>query len=147
MAEKNRLTQADFERLAEFRHALRTFMNFSLRAARGIGLSPQQHQALLAIKGHCGPEPMSIGNLAEQLIIAPHTAAELVGRLEIAGLVDKSEAADDRRKVHLALTTSAEIALLKLTRVHLEELRIIAPRLMRLMRDLASIAETKANAL
>lgn len=66
-------------------------MNFSVKAARHVGLATQQHQALLAINGHSGSEPISVGSLADQLIIAPHTAAELVARLETAGLVTKKK--------------------------------------------------------
>ena len=54
------------------------------------GLPSQQHQALLAIAGHAGPEPPTVGTLSEQLIVAPHTAAELVSRMAEAGLVAKA---------------------------------------------------------
>ncbi|HEY2034092.1 MAG TPA: hypothetical protein VGH02_10445, partial [Rhizomicrobium sp.] len=46
-----KLTPADYRALAEFRFLLRRFMAFSEEAARAAGLAPQQHQALLAIKG------------------------------------------------------------------------------------------------
>ena len=43
------LSDADYEPLAEFRYAPRRFLNRSAAAARAARLTPQQHQALLAI--------------------------------------------------------------------------------------------------
>lgn len=41
----------EYEALAEFRYGLRQFLHFSEQAARAAGLEPQQHQALLALRG------------------------------------------------------------------------------------------------
>ena len=139
------LTPADYETLAAFRFALRRFANFSAGAARAAGLTTHQHQALLAIKG-CPPgTQMTIGHLAEQLIVAPHTAAELVARLEAAHLVRKIVDEDDRRRIRLALTPRAEAALRKLTLAHRREVRGLTPRLLALLRDLdaAEIGKTE----
>ena len=46
------LSQADYEALATLRYTLRKFTDFSTSAAQEAGLPPQQHQALLAIKGN-----------------------------------------------------------------------------------------------
>lgn len=132
------LTSGDYERLAAFRHTLRRFANFSAGAAQQAGLTPNQHQALLSIKGHVG-EAMTVGTLAEQLLVAPHTAAELVGRLQTAGLADKVEDAVDRRRVVLRLTDRAETILKDLTLVHLREVRLLAPHLMTLFKDLDAL--------
>ncbi len=35
----------------DFRYEIRRFLNFSENVARAAGIEPQQHQALLAIKG------------------------------------------------------------------------------------------------
>jgi len=51
----------------DFRYALRTFLHFSSEAARAAGLSPQQHQAMLAIKAFPADAGASIGELAERL--------------------------------------------------------------------------------
>ena len=102
---------------------LRRFANFSAGAAQQAGLTTNQHQ------------------LAEQLLIAPHTAAELVGRLQAADLVDKVEDAFDRRRVVLRLTERAETILQALTLVHLREVRLFAPRLMTLFKDLDALLE------
>ncbi len=129
------LTQGDYESLAAFRHALRRFVNFSTEAARSAGLSTQQHQALLAIKGHRGGA-LTIGALADTLLVAPHTAAELVARLEAAGLITRVADPVDRRRVGLDLTAQAGEALRKLSLVHLQEVKVLAPRLMAIFRDL-----------
>lgn len=134
------LTQADFRRLAAFRFALRRFTRFSIDAARHANLTTQQHQALLAIKGHDGlnhfGSVITVGELAQQLIVAPHTAAELVVRLQDAGLVDKVEFREDHRRIGLKLTRRAEAALRKLTLLHLREVRVLAPRLMEILVEL-----------
>ncbi|MDK1477737.1 helix-turn-helix domain-containing protein, partial [Sinorhizobium sp. 6-117] len=81
------LTRADYESLATLRYTLRKFLDFSTSAAQEAGLPPQQHQALLAIKGLPVGETMTVGMLAEKLLIAPHTATELATRLVKAGYV------------------------------------------------------------
>lgn len=131
----DRLSQPDYERLAAFRHALRRFSSFSAAAAHGAGLTTNQHQALLAIKGH-GGGAMTVGVFAEQMMVAPHTAAELVGRLAAAGLVHKVEDAGDRRRVVLRLTERAESILRDLTLIHLREVRDLAPRIMAIFGEL-----------
>ena len=62
------------------------FLAFSEARAAECGLTPQQHQALLAIRG-AAPRPVSIGYVAERLILKPHSASGLVDRLEALGLV------------------------------------------------------------
>jgi hypothetical protein len=44
------LSPGDYEALANLRHALRKFTEFSSSEVQKLGLTPQQHQALLAIK-------------------------------------------------------------------------------------------------
>ena len=129
------LTQADYENLAAFRHALRRFVNFSTEAARVAGLTTKQHQALLAIKGARGA-PLTVGALADTLLVAPHTAAELVARLEAGGLVARVSDLADRRRVGLRLTEQADEALRALTVIHLREVKVLAPRLMSIFHDL-----------
>ena len=117
------VTQQDYEALAAFRHAMRRFLAFSEAAARAAGLTAQQHQAILAIKGQGPDAPMSVGDLAEHLVIRHHSAVELVDRLASAGLVRRAEDAGDRRRVGLRLTEKAEAVLMGLSATHLGELR------------------------
>lgn len=130
------LAQGDYERLAAFRFALRRFQHFSAEAAHAAGLTPTQHQALLSIKGHPGRRLMSIGQLAEHLLVAPHSAAELVQRLEDDGMLDKVPDAQDRRRIGLALTMQADAALRRLTSIHLQEVRVMAPGLIETLQGL-----------
>ncbi len=121
------LSQADYEALANLRFALRRFLAFSTAAAQEAGLPAQQHQALLAIKGHPAGQAMTVGVLAERLLIAPHTATELVDRLVAGDLVERSPDPADRRRLRLTLTTQAETVLRSLSVAHLREIAEIAP--------------------
>jgi DNA-binding MarR family transcriptional regulator len=122
------LRQVDYERLAELRYLLRRFLLFSEKAAQKAGLTAQQHQALLAVKGHRGP-PLTIGALAERLMIQPHSAVGLLDRLEAKELIHRSEAVADRRQVLIGLTPTAETLLRELSVAHRAELRRLAPLL------------------
>ncbi|MDE2007470.1 MAG: winged helix-turn-helix transcriptional regulator [Rhodospirillales bacterium] len=130
----------DYAALAAFRRALRGFTDFSERAARGAGLSPRQHQALLAIKG--APAPPTIGALAEALVIRPHSAVELVDRLTQLRLVERRADPADLRRARLALTERAETILRALSEAHLAELRAIRPSLIALLERFAPGAPT-----
>jgi DNA-binding MarR family transcriptional regulator len=118
-----RVTTKDYEALAAFRRALRRFLAFSEDAARGNGLTAQQHQAILAIKGYTGAGPMTVGELADHLLVRHHSAVELVDRLVRAELVNRIESSDDRRRVALILTPKASAILAELSAIHLEELK------------------------
>jgi DNA-binding MarR family transcriptional regulator len=118
---------ADYQRLAAFRHVLRRFLAFSEAAARQAGIPPQQHQALLAIKGAPSTAGVTVGYLAGQLLLQPNSAAELVDRMVNCGLLARGEAPDDRRRVVLSLTPSAEKALQALSAAHIRELQDSAP--------------------
>ena len=135
-AKPEQLSQSDYAVLSRFRFALRQFTAFSTRAAQAAGLPAQQHQALLTIKGHAGPAPMSVGVLAEELQIARHTATELVNRLADGGLVARVTYKDDRRRQTLAMTDKAEALLGSLTMAHLREMRQLAPTLIELLQTL-----------
>ena len=140
--ERQSNTQLDREQyaaIATFRYELRRFLAFSEAAANAEGLPTQQHQALLVIAGHQSPEPPTIGTIADRLLIAPHTAAELVSRMEKADLVVKSPAAHDRRAVELALTARARALLDRLTATHLEELTVLEPALARALQRLKRV--------
>jgi len=128
-----RISKSHYESLAALRHALRRFLNFSEDAARQSGLTPQQHQALLAIKGFPGRDYVSMAELADGLQLRHHSAVGLVDRLTRARLVQRKPAADDRRRVELRLTARGEKAIEKLSAIHLQELRQLGPELHRLV--------------
>ena len=93
-----RLTKADYELLAAFRYALRKFVGFSENAAIANGVSPQQYQTLLAIEGFPGRNWVTIGELAEQMRIAHHSAVGMVDRMEGLGLLKRASSEQDRRR-------------------------------------------------
>jgi DNA-binding MarR family transcriptional regulator len=127
------LAQADYERLAEFRYLLRRFLVFGEDAAEEAGLTAQQHQALLAIKGHRGPQPFTTGALAERLAIRPHSAVGLIDRLAAKELIRRCATSTDRRQVLIELTTAGETLLRSLTVAHRDELKRLAPLLRNLL--------------
>lgn len=128
-AEEDGLSREQYASLAAFRYRLRRFLAFSEAEAARAGLPSQQHQALLTLAGHGGSHPATVGLLAEQLLIAPHTAAELVARMVDAGLLTKARGAEDRRRTELSLTPRASAILHELTAAHLRELRDLGPAL------------------
>jgi DNA-binding MarR family transcriptional regulator len=121
-----RLTQQDFERLLEFRVTLRRFQRWSEDQAQAAGLTHVQHQLLVAIKGHPGGEPPTVGDLAGYLLLRPHSAVELVDRAEAAGLVERTPDHQDGRVVRVRLTDQGEEILQRLTRAHLDRLHELA---------------------
>lgn len=139
----NSLTVEDYRSLAQFRYYLRRFMSFSTAAAEAEGLPTQQHQALLAIKAQADHQAMSIGDLAEWLVIAPHSATELVGRLVEANLAQRETDPDDRRRQRIILTPKADDLLQRLTETHLAELRSLAPNLIALLEELNQAAKAR----
>jgi DNA-binding MarR family transcriptional regulator len=128
------LGEADYRALADFRFLLRRFMTFSEDAAETEGLAPQQHQALLAIKA-CGRKGMSVGALAERLVIRPNSAVGLVDRLDKLDLVRRTADPRDRRRVALTLTARAERVLARLTVAHRQELSRIAPTMRAILKE------------
>jgi DNA-binding MarR family transcriptional regulator len=118
-----RPTADDYEELLGFRTALRHFLHWSEEQARAVGLTPAQHQLLLAIKGHPGKAAPTVGELAHYLASKHHSVVELIGRAEGAGLVERRRDEDDHRVVHLVLTPLGEERIEELSRLHLEELR------------------------
>ena len=127
MGRDGELDDADYRALADFRHAIRRFLAFSETWAAEMGLTPQQHQALLAIRA--APEPPTIGAIARHLMLKPHSATGLVNRLEEQGWIERIAAAEDRRRARLRLTDKARDALAALSATHRDEIRRMRPML------------------
>lgn len=128
--------------LAAFRFALRQFLRFSEDAAQSAHLAPQQHQALLAIKGFPGRDTVTVSELAERLQLRHHTAVELIDRLENELLVKRKPHESDGRKVVVGLTARGEQVLEQLSEAHREQLRRIGPQLTRLLGELSGEKES-----
>lgn len=125
----------DYAALADFRYALRQFLVFSERHAAEQGLTAQQHQALLAIRGAPAGQ-VTIGYVAERLMIKPHSASGLVERLEALSLIARSASPSDRRQALIVLTPGAQELLERLSSTHREELVRLRPMLTALLERL-----------
>jgi DNA-binding MarR family transcriptional regulator len=145
MSRGSPITDEEYEALAGFRYALRLFLRFSEEAARAARLEPQQHQALLAVRGFGGAGTMSVGGLAECLQIRHHSAVGLVDRLVALGLVRRETSAQDRRRVLLKLTPSGRERLGRVAGAHRSELRRIGPRLESFLRMLRGGGDRKMH--
>ncbi len=135
------LTDADYEQLLALRHGLRRFLRWSEEQAERSGLTPAQHQLLLAVRGQKGSVEPTIGMVADALLLRHHSVVELVDRAEEAGLVHRRRDPRDQRVARLSLTPLGRERLEALTAVHLEELK----RLSRSLRPLLDGFETAAR--
>jgi DNA-binding MarR family transcriptional regulator len=120
---------AEYQRLLLFRTGLRRFVHWSAQQAERAGLTPAQHQLLLAVRGHGDSRGPTIGDVAGYLFLRHHSAVGLIDRAEAAGLVERLEDPDDRRVVRLRLTPKGAGILVQLSQVHLEELTRLAPEM------------------
>ena len=125
----SRLEQRDYERLLAFRTGLRRFLRWSGQQAEAAGITPAQHQLLLAVRGHPGPGGPTIGEIAGYLLVRHHSAVELIDRAAAAGLVARKADSEDGRTVRIALTADGKKRLERLAASHLEELDRLTSRL------------------
>lgn len=132
MIGNDELKDEDYAALADFRYALRQFLAFSERGADSFGLTPQQHQALLAIRGATRAN-VSVGYVAERLTLKPHSATGLIDRLETLDLVTRRPSPDDGRLALLDLTPKARSLLRQLSQTHREEIVRLRPTLIELL--------------
>jgi DNA-binding MarR family transcriptional regulator len=117
------LTKEDFEALARFRFAIRRYLRSSEEIVRGHGVTPQQYQLLLALKGFPGREWATVRELAERLQLRHHSVVELVNRAQEQGLVQRTAHPDDGRAVQVTLTAQGDDLLARLAVLHRDELR------------------------
>jgi DNA-binding MarR family transcriptional regulator len=116
----------DYHRLLELRSGLRRFQSWSEESAREAGLTPSQHDLLLAVRGHDDRRGPSIGDLAGYLMLRHHSTVGLVDRAEAAGLVTRQGDVEDLRVVRIRLTPKGTRSLERLSAMHGEELRRLA---------------------
>jgi CheY-like chemotaxis protein/DNA-binding MarR family transcriptional regulator len=119
----------DFRALAEWRHQIRKFLSFSEEAARSVGLEPQQHQLLLAVKGLPEGFAPTITGIAERMAVRHHTVVEMVDRLAARGIVRREPSPSDKRSVLVVLTPRAERLIRCLSSEHRDQLRTSGPAL------------------
>ncbi len=126
------VTDRDYQQLLEFRTGLRRFLCWSANLAAGAGLTPAQHQLLLAIRGHPDRSGPTISDVAGYLLVRHHSVVQLVDRAEAAGLVRRMPDAHDARAVRLRLSAKGARRLERLTAATTDELARIGPQLERL---------------
>jgi DNA-binding MarR family transcriptional regulator len=130
------LTDREYRALAEFRYALRVFQRTSEEAARDAGVTPAQHQLLLAIRGYAGEGAPSTSAVAERLQQRVHSVVELVDRAVDAGLVRRRTDPGDGRRQLLELTARGARLLAALSAFHRDELRRFRTRMVDVLREL-----------
>ena len=117
------VTTDTYARLLALRTGLRRFQRWSEQQARLAGLTPTQHQLLLAVRGHRDQRGPTIGEVADYLLLRHHSVVGLVDRAASAGLVVRRRDPDDHRVVRVGLTSSGAARLETLSAAHLEELK------------------------
>lgn len=127
--------------LADFRRGLRRFLSFSDSIVGTVGLTTQQYQALLVVL-QSGDAGLMIKDLAEEMILVPHGAVQLVNRLSDAGLVERRHDAADARVSRVHPTAKAKQVMKILVAAHSRELRQHERLLAESLRALRRLAET-----
>lgn len=121
------LSDTEYRELLDFRTAIRRFLQWSEEQATALGITPAQHQLLLAVRGHDGTSGPTIGDVADSLLLRHHSAVGLVDRTVTAGLVERQPDSEDQRIVRLRLTALGSRRLRQLAGLHLAELRRMMP--------------------
>ncbi len=129
------LSDRDYRTMAAVRAELRGFAHFTEKVAAGAGLTPQQHQLLVALRAADGFQ-LTIGQLADTLYLKPHSVTGLADRLEAIGLVERVRSDKDRRSISLQMTSKGKKLLASLSKTHRDELRRIRPLLISLLSQL-----------
>jgi DNA-binding MarR family transcriptional regulator len=133
-----------YRALAEFRFRLRQFLHFSEQEALVRGLEPQQHQALLALRGLPEGTRPTVGELAARMLIRHHSAVGLVDRLVRRGAVERVHGEADQREILLRLTPFGERLLRELSAAHREEIERTGPQLIRALNRVTRRARRSA---
>jgi DNA-binding MarR family transcriptional regulator len=121
----SKLTPDDYDALANFRYLLRKFLRFSKDFLKKNGdLTPEQYEALLAVKAFASIGGLNISQLSERLQVKHHSAVNIVDRLVHRKLITRETAWNDRRRRHLQLTPKGEKVIEELAVVHQNEIRI-----------------------
>ncbi len=122
-----RVSDDDYRRLLRFRTGLRRFERWSEEQAEAAGVTPGQHQLLLAVRGHPDRRGPTVSEVSEYLMLRHHSAVELIDRAAASGLVVRTSDPDDRRLVRLRPTIHGMKVLRRLSSAHLSELARLAP--------------------
>jgi DNA-binding MarR family transcriptional regulator len=135
VSEMSSIDPSVYEGLAAFRLALRRFLAFSETATAAAGVTAHQYQALLVVKTHAAG-PIMIREFADQMLLQPNGAVQMIDRLVAGGFAERSHSAIDGRSVLVSLTPKGEATLERLAEEHvaalLEQEPLLAESLKRL---------------
>ena len=121
---KNSLQAKDYAALGAFRYEMRKFLRVSKNVvAARAKLTPEQYEALLAIKSSSEANGVTVGEISERLQLKHHTAVSLLDKLEARKLATRKRASTDRRNVNVQLTKAGTLLLARLAAIHLRELQ------------------------
>jgi DNA-binding MarR family transcriptional regulator len=120
-------TDMDYRHLLELRTGLRRFLRWSEHQAQQAGVTPAQHQLLLAVRGHTDPQGPTVGDVADYLVLRHHSAVGLVDRAAAAGLIKRARDRKNSSAVRLRLTEKGSRTLDALSEQHLKEIAHLAP--------------------
>src|ERR1700737_2112930 len=121
---KANLQVEDYDALGAFRYAMRKFLRFSKEIlAAEAKFTPEQYEALLAVKTRSNSNGITVGELSERLQVKHHTAVSLLDKLAVRKLVARQRATDDRRHVQIKLTSLGSSVLARLAQIHRREIR------------------------
>ena len=137
-SEQGGLTDEQYQQLLRLRAGLRRFLHWSEEQAEAHGLTPAQHQLLLAVRGSGAERSPTIGELAELLALRHHSVVGLVDRAEHAGLVMRKRDPSRHSVVHVCLTDAGARLLRGLSQVHLREIAQLAPAMQVLLNAVAA---------
>jgi DNA-binding MarR family transcriptional regulator len=136
------LTEEQYEQLLQLRTGLRRFLRWSEEQAEEHGLTPAQHQLLLAIRGSGVRAGPTIGDLSLALVLRHHSVVGLVDRAQSAGLVTRHRDQSRHSVVHVRLTDRGRRALRGLALVHLQEIAELAPAMQALWQAIAAMGDS-----
>jgi DNA-binding MarR family transcriptional regulator len=135
------LTQEQYEQLLKLRADLRRFLHWSELQAEQHGLTPAQHQLLLAIRGSGVRGGPTIGALSEVLCLRHHSVVGLVDRAQSAGLVERRRDPARHSLVRVQLSRRGARALRELSQAHLQEIAELAPAMRALWEAVAATGD------
>jgi DNA-binding MarR family transcriptional regulator len=139
------LSDAEFEQLLALRTGLRRFLRGSEERARAAGITPAQHQLLLAVRGSLAPCGPTIGEIAGYLLLKPHSTSELVDRAVSAGLVTRSADPANASVVRVVLTSLGSDMLEKLSSANMQELAELGPTMRTLWKAIEQFEQVRTS--
>ena len=116
---------------------MRKFLRFSKEELKAKAeLTPEQYEALLAIRAFAPKRGLTIGELSERLQVKHHTAISLVDKLEARALIVRRPSKEDRRVVCVQLTRKGRSMLAPVAAIHRRELKTRSPEMIEALKRL-----------